>query len=110
MMEDQGVWEAIEPAVGAAVDTKKDKKARSHLLQVLPEDLLMQVAMKKTAKEVWDSLKTRFIGADRVKNARLQMLKNDFDVIRMQEGETLDQYAGRLNGMSVRYEIGRAHV
>ena len=48
MMEDQGVWEAIEPAVGAAVDTKKDKKARSHLLQALPEDLLMQVARKKT--------------------------------------------------------------
>ncbi|KAK8946390.1 hypothetical protein KSP39_PZI006862 [Platanthera zijinensis] len=63
----------------------------------------MQVAMKKTAKEVWDCLKTRFIGADRVKNARLQTLRNKFDVMRMHEDETLDLYAGRLNSMCVRY-------
>ena len=71
MIEDQGVWEAVEPAAGAAVDEKKDKKARSHLFRALPEDLLMQVARKKTAKEVWDCLKTRFVGVDRVKNAPL---------------------------------------
>jgi hypothetical protein len=46
MMEDQGVWEVIEPAARAAVDPQKDKKAESHLLQSLPEDLLMQVAKK----------------------------------------------------------------
>jgi hypothetical protein len=79
MMEDQGVWEAVEPAVSEAVDEKKDKKARSHLFQALPEDLLMQVARKKTAKEVWDCLKTRFVGADRIKNARLLTLKSDFN-------------------------------
>lgn len=77
MMEDQGVWEMIEPAAGAAVDPKKDKKAKTHLLRSLPEDLLMQVAKKWTAKEVWDCLKTRFVGADWVHNARLQTLKGD---------------------------------
>jgi hypothetical protein len=29
----------------------KDKKARAHLLQCLPDDLLMQVTVKKTGKE-----------------------------------------------------------
>ena len=38
MMDAQGVWEAVEPAAGAAVDVKKDKMARAHLLQALPED------------------------------------------------------------------------
>ena len=90
MMEDQGVWEAIEPAAGEAANLRKDKTARSHLLQALPEDLLMQVAKKTTTKEVWDCLKTRFVCADRVKDARLQSLKSDFDALRMQEGETLD--------------------
>lgn len=52
MMEDQGVWEAIEPVAGSAVNEKKDKKVRSHLFQALLEDLLMQVARKKTSKEV----------------------------------------------------------
>lgn len=41
MMEDQGVWEAIEPTAEGVVDPKKDKKAISHLFQALPEDILM---------------------------------------------------------------------
>ncbi|XP_062199689.1 uncharacterized protein LOC133902117 [Phragmites australis] len=56
MMEYQGVWEVVEPAAGAAVDEKKDKKARSHRFQALPEDLLMQVAREKIAKEEGESL------------------------------------------------------
>ncbi|XP_062208785.1 uncharacterized protein LOC133910292 [Phragmites australis] len=63
-------WEAVEPVASATVDEKKYKKARLDLFQALPEDLLMQVARKKTAKE---------------------------------EGESPDQYVGRLNSMSVRY-------
>jgi hypothetical protein len=66
IMEDQEVWEAVEPAIGTTVDTKKCRKVRAHLLQVLPEDLLMQVANKKTEKEVWECLKTRFVGTDHV--------------------------------------------
>ena len=74
IMEDQGVWEVMEPKEGtstlstadAAKATAKDKKVRAHLLQCLSDDLLMQVAKKKTGKEVWDSLKARFMGADRV--------------------------------------------
>ena len=66
-MDAQGVWEAIETEVGVAVEAKKDKKARAFLLQCLPEDILLQVAKKKSAKEVWDALKVRYVGADRVK-------------------------------------------
>jgi hypothetical protein len=102
MMEDQDVWQAIEPADGQDVHVRKDKKARSHLLQALPKDLLMQVAKKTTTKEVWDCLRARFIGADRIRDARMQSWKSDFYALRMQ-GETLDQYAGKFTGMSVRY-------
>ena len=62
IMEDQGVWEVVQPSGEAdavaedqaaiAARTVKDRKARAHLLQCLPDDLLMQVAKKKTGKEV----------------------------------------------------------
>ncbi|XP_066368013.1 uncharacterized protein [Miscanthus floridulus] len=110
-MEDQGVWEVVEPEEGAltlsAADvtkaTTKDKKVRAHLQQCLPDDLLMQVAKKKTGKDVWDSLKARFVGADRVKDARLQALKSKFDAIRMKDDESLDQIVGKLTAMPVKY-------
>ncbi|KAJ0491189.1 hypothetical protein HanIR_Chr12g0561201 [Helianthus annuus] len=103
IMEAQGLWESVEPAVGVAVDEKKSKTARAFIFQAIPEDLLMQVAKKKTAKEVWESLKTRFVGAERVQKARLHTLKSEFEGYRMKEGETIDEYAGKLSGMISKY-------
>ena len=50
------VWEAVVPG-DAAVNARKDKMARALLLGALPEDVLLQVSTKLTAREVWDSLK-----------------------------------------------------
>lgn len=94
---EQGATTAVAAAAA------KDKKAKANLLQCLPDDLLMQVAEKKTGREVWDSLKARFVGADRVGDARLQTLKSEFDALWMKEDEPLDQYVGKLTGMSVKY-------
>jgi len=109
-MEDQGVWE-MEPsgetsekdATTVAAEKTKDRRVKAHLLQCLSDDLLLQVAMKRTGKEVWDSLKAQFVGEERVKEARLQTLKSEFDALRMKEEDMIDLYAGKLTGMSVRY-------
>ena len=77
--------------------------ARAQLLGGLSEDILMQVSSKKTAKEVWDSLKTRFVGSDRVKTARLSTLRGEFDKLCMADGELLDDFAGKISGMAARY-------
>ena len=90
ILDAQGLWEAVAPAADAEVDARKNKTARAQLLQALPEDILMQVSTKKTAKEVWESLKTRFVGANRVKTARLATLKGDFDKLCMVDGDALD--------------------
>jgi len=103
ILDAQGTWEAVEQAEGAQVDEKKDKIARAHILQCVPEDILLQIVKKKTAKDVWDSLKTRYLGADRVKKARLQTLKSEFDAIRMKENETVDEFAGKLSAISSKY-------
>jgi len=63
----------------------------------------MQVAKKKTGKEVWECLKERFVGADRVRDARLQTLKCEFDALRMKDDEGVDQYASKISVMSVKY-------
>lgn len=100
-----GLWEAVEPPedAAAAVIAKKDKAARAYLFRALSEDLLLQVASKKTAAEVWASLKARFVGADRVRAARLGTLRGEFEMLRMAEGDTLDGFAGKLGGMAARF-------
>ncbi|XP_066341258.1 uncharacterized protein [Miscanthus floridulus] len=98
IMEEQGWWEVMEPPEGNSVgalteaQTAKDKK----------------VAKKKTGKEVWDSLKARFVGTERVKDARLQTLKAEFDALKMKEEETVDEFTRKLTVMSVKYgNLGR---
>ncbi|KAE8802340.1 retrotransposon protein [Hordeum vulgare] len=92
---------------GGGWSCHRRKLRRQYLLRALADDLLLQVASKKTAAEIWASLRTRFVGADRVRAARLGTLRGEFELLRMAEAETLDAFAGRLGGMAARYaELG----
>ncbi|XP_076937360.1 uncharacterized protein LOC143604916 [Bidens hawaiensis] len=66
VLDAQGLWETIKPVTGGAVDEKKNKIARAILYQALPEDILLQVARNRSAKDIWEALRVRFLGADRV--------------------------------------------
>ena len=92
ILDVQGIWEAIEPVRGAEVDVKKDKKAYAYILQFISEGMLPQIANKKNAKEIWDSLKMRYLGSERVKMGRVQTMKREFNVLQMKETETIDEF------------------
>ncbi|GJR59176.1 zinc finger, CCHC-type containing protein [Tanacetum coccineum] len=77
-------------------DNKKDKTAITFLYQALPEEQLLQIKKHKTAKAIWDTLKTRHIGEERVQQARLQALKSDFEMLHMKEDETIDTFTRKL--------------
>ena len=87
-----GLWEVVVllKDATAVVIAKKDKPAWACLLGALAEDLLLELASKRTAAQVWASLKARFIGADRVRAARLGTLRGEFELLRMAEADTLD--------------------
>jgi len=103
ILDAQGLWEVVAPGDSEEVDVRKNKAARAHLLQALPEDILMQVSTKPTAREVWEALKTRFVGADRVRTARLATLKGEFDSLIMADGDALDEFAGKISAMAARF-------
>ncbi|GJT41839.1 UPF0603 protein, chloroplastic [Tanacetum coccineum] len=70
ILEANGLWEMIEPNEKTQADNKKDKTAIAFLYQALPEEQLLQITKHKTAKTIWDALKTRHIGEERVQQAR----------------------------------------
>ncbi|XP_071699156.1 uncharacterized protein [Rutidosis leptorrhynchoides] len=103
ILDAHGLCESIEPPVGVTVDVKKSKSARAFLFQTVPEEVLLQVAKNKTAKEVWESLKTRYLGVDHVQKARLHTLKSEFEGMRMKDSESIDEFDGKLRGMLSKY-------
>ncbi|KAL3603400.1 hypothetical protein D5086_004259 [Populus alba] len=64
------------------------------LFQSIPETLILQVGEQDSPKEIWESIKTRNLGADRVKEARLQTLMSEFERIKMKDTDTIDNFAG----------------
>nr|GEV77255.1 zinc finger, CCHC-type [Tanacetum cinerariifolium] len=96
ILEANGLWETIEPNEKTQADNKKDKTAIAFLYQALPEEQPLQITKHKTAKAIWDALKTRHIGEERVQQARLQTLKSEFELLHMKEDETIDTFTIKL--------------
>ncbi|GKD66729.1 zinc finger, CCHC-type containing protein [Tanacetum coccineum] len=82
-----GTWETLEAT--EVTDGKKMNTTKAMILTTLPEDILMQVAQYETAKEVWESIKVRYIGEDRVQKARLQTLRSELETLKMKNNESL---------------------
>lgn len=96
----QGVWSAIEPTdAKAPVEEKSDKVALAMVYQGIPEDIILSVTDKKTAKEAWEAIMTLCQGADRVKQAKIQTLKAEFESMTMKENESIDDFGMKLHGL-----------
>lgn len=99
-MQAHGVWIAVEPKdPKAEIEEKVDKTALAVIYQGIPEDLLLSVADKATAKEAWEALKTMCLGAERVKKAKVQTLKAEFEALQMKDTELLDDFCMKINGL-----------
>ena len=70
------------------------------LFQSIPEALILQHGDLDTAKAVWEAIKARNVGADRVKETRLQTLMAEFDRIKMKESDTIDAFVGKNSEIS----------
>ncbi|XP_074376845.1 uncharacterized protein LOC141718365 [Apium graveolens] len=93
------VWEAVEPKdPKAPIEDKADKRAMTMIYQEISEELLLKLAERTTAKQVWPAIKTTSLGADRVKKFKAQTLKAEFESLKMNETEQLDDFCFKLNG------------
>lgn len=95
LMRAQGVWDAVV-AVSGKVDDTMDQKALTAIYQSIPDDVFAFIAEKTTSHEAWEAIKTNRLGDDRIKEARLQTLKSEFERLKMKDTETIDDFALRM--------------
>lgn len=96
----------IEPARGEVLNGAqradlaamklKDLKVKNYLFQAIDKTTLKTILQKDTAKQIWDSMKTKYQGNERVRNAQLQTLRRDFEVLEMKLGESINDYFSRV--------------
>ncbi|KAK1381042.1 putative zinc finger, CCHC-type [Heracleum sosnowskyi] len=99
-MQAHGVWEAIESKdPKAVVDEKADKRALAIIYQGIPDDVLLALSEKKTSKAAWEAIKILFQGSDKVRQAKAQTLRSDFEALKMKDTDQIEDFCMRLNGL-----------
>ncbi|TXG57360.1 hypothetical protein EZV62_018673 [Acer yangbiense] len=74
---------------------KKDK-AVTCLHSALTDSIFTSIMDLETAKSIWDELKNRFEGSERVKSMKLLTLKREFENLKMKDSETVKDYSSKL--------------
>ncbi|CAA0816053.1 Unknown protein [Striga hermonthica] len=93
IMRSLGVWSVIE---GTDRDDDKDQGAMVAISQAMPDDVMMAIAEKQSAKEAWEALREMRVGEDRVKKARVQVLKRQLNKLQMEDSEKVNEYSMKL--------------
>lgn len=72
-LQAQELWDAIEPGNAEYQD---DRMALSAILRDVPSEMLAILAVKDTSEQAWDAVKTIWMGAERVREAKAQTLRS----------------------------------
>jgi hypothetical protein len=99
------VWDVVEtgyvkPVVLASKDDKLEfsfnAKAMNAILSGLAEAEFVKVMHLESAKEMWDKLISSYEGNEKVKGAKLQTYRLQFEQLKMKEDETVGKYFLRV--------------
>nr|GEW79168.1 retrovirus-related Pol polyprotein from transposon TNT 1-94 [Tanacetum cinerariifolium] len=65
---------------------------------------------KDTAKDLWDSLKTKYQGTTRVQRAQRQALQKEYEMLSMHDGESVNEYFARILTVVNKLRVNKAKI
>lgn len=95
-LEAMELWDAVE---AVCKERPKDRRAMAAILRAVPPEMKAGLAVKKTAKEAWEAVRSMRIGDDRVKAASVQRLWKEYENVGFRDGESVGDFALRINGL-----------
>ncbi|GJX14312.1 zinc finger, CCHC-type containing protein [Tanacetum coccineum] len=102
-----GLWKVIDETGDkqeTSIDEKAENTAKGMIFQTLPQDMLMQVAQYTTAKEVWNSINVKHLGANLIQKAHLQTLRSELETLKMKPDESASEFAGKLSSIQAKFK------
>ncbi|XP_074351609.1 uncharacterized protein LOC141690733 [Apium graveolens] len=100
IMEAHSVWDAIEPSDPKTVcEERLDKIVLAMIYQGILEEILLSLADKKKANDAWKATRSLCQGADKVRKAKVQNPKMEFESLVMKDNEQIDKFCMKLTGL-----------
>ncbi|TXG61921.1 hypothetical protein EZV62_013284 [Acer yangbiense] len=105
----------VEPEDGASLtdaqqkkleeEKLKDLKVKNYLFQAIDRTILETILQKDTSKQIWDSMKRKYEGNERVKRSILQALRKEFETLKMKSGEGVSNYFSRVMSVANKMRV-----
>jgi len=76
--------------------TSRKSKAKATLFAAISEEIFTRIMHQNSAFEVWNFFKTEYEGDDKVKGMQVLNLIRAFEMQRMKESETINEYTNKL--------------
>ncbi|GAU41840.1 hypothetical protein TSUD_177510 [Trifolium subterraneum] len=105
LLRSKELWSLIETRVTPAPENAtaeqqriaqenqlKDLKVKNYLFQAIDHTILETILNRNTSFDIWEALRTKYQGSTKVKQAQLQALRHEFEVLAMGESETVNGY------------------
>ena len=105
---DEKVWQAVEigwtkpiEALANWDDAKIkaanfNNRALNALFNVVTNEEFKKISSTKTTKEAWTILQTTYKGTNAIKDSKLRRLTIGFEVIKMEEDKSFDEFYAKL--------------
>jgi hypothetical protein len=59
----------------------KDLKVKNYLFQSIDRSILETILERRTSRDIWEAMRRKYQGSNKVKRAQLQSLRRDFEVL-----------------------------
>ena len=70
----------------------------------IEESIFPWISGATCAHQAWNLLASAYKGTDRIKTVRLQTLHLQFEILKMKESETVDQFLTRVSGIVTEFQ------
>jgi hypothetical protein len=95
-LQARDLWDVIEYGDG---DYRDDRSALDAICSGVPAEMVPALAVKETAAEAWEAIKTLRVGDERRRAMSAQTLRTEYENIRLRDGEAIEDFALRFAGV-----------
>ena len=99
LLRAKGLWNLVETGFEKPTEESvliKDHQVKHYLYQAIDRNVFEQILDRSTSKIVWESLKKKFRGNEKVKKSLRNALRREFEILEMKKGETITDYFARV--------------
>jgi uncharacterized membrane protein YgcG len=93
MLKSRKLWDAVN---FCDADEDKDEMALEAICKAVPEEMVEVMANKSSARAAWEDIKMANLGVERVRKAKAQTLRKEFDSLAFKDGESVSDFQVRI--------------